>query len=282
MRNPRASTIVLVAAMLACAACLAVGGWMLLRDRSVGDEYAQIAAEAKEEAPTEDGEEGAAGIDWDSLLAQNPDLAGWLTVEGTSIDLPVVRAHEDDPDRYLRYTFTGRRSELGCPYLNWACDPDGRVMTIYGHHIWTGGYMFHDLGTMYKSARFDSVGGAEWSTPALGTRRFEKLCCIYIKKWDDEWNVTGFASAAALREWLGRAVEESVQKVDGAQAQASRATRALVLATCSDSGVKSDRVISIFTSDDGSFEDAASVERRTEEGTSTVGSTIVTDLATRE
>ncbi|MCL2088579.1 MAG: class B sortase [Oscillospiraceae bacterium] len=62
----------------------------------------------------------------------NPDYVGWLKIDGTAIDFPVVRA--DDNERYLDTTFRGDKNRLGAIFMDYRnTDEDSRHIIIYGH-----------------------------------------------------------------------------------------------------------------------------------------------------
>ncbi len=75
----------------------------------------------------------------------NPDMAGWLTMEGTSINYPVMYAPQQE-DKYLHLDFYGKYSAGGCLYAQEECsiDPPSDNITIYGHNM-KDGSMFADL-----------------------------------------------------------------------------------------------------------------------------------------
>lgn len=53
-----------------------------------------------------------------SLKDENPDYAGWLSVEGTSISTPVVSCRQGDPNGfYLNHGFDRLPSFSGCPFI---------------------------------------------------------------------------------------------------------------------------------------------------------------------
>lgn len=56
-----------------------------------------------------------AGIDWDYWRSVNPDVVGWIRVEGTQIDYPIVQASPDDPDHYLNYDVYNLSEPMGLP-----------------------------------------------------------------------------------------------------------------------------------------------------------------------
>ncbi|MFR2404874.1 MAG: SrtB family sortase, partial [Eubacterium callanderi] len=58
-----------------------------------------------------------AGIDFDALKAVNPDTVGWIKIEGTTIDYPVVQT--DNNEKYLYTTFEGEESQWGAVFLDY-------------------------------------------------------------------------------------------------------------------------------------------------------------------
>lgn len=95
------------------------------------------------------------------LKQQNGDTAGWLSVPGTAIDLPVMKS-EADPDFYLNHGFDGEHSVYGMAYLDAAgiypweqkdnlCGHSVNYV-IYGHHM-KNGAMFAPLAE-YQDEKF--------------------------------------------------------------------------------------------------------------------------------
>ena len=76
------------------------------------------------------------------LYRQNSDLVGWICVEDTNINYPVMQT-VDNPNYYLKRGFDKEYSSYGCPYVQEDCDvlkPSDNVV-IYGHHM-NNGSMF--------------------------------------------------------------------------------------------------------------------------------------------
>ena len=74
----------------------------------------------------------------------NKEFAGWLTVDGTGIDVPVVQT--DDNETYLRKDFYGNYSVYGAPLLDYRNNVKSlfeqsdlvrkdRNITVYGHNM---------------------------------------------------------------------------------------------------------------------------------------------------
>lgn len=107
---------------------------------------AATVPDATPAAPTE-----AGGIlpEYKDLYAMNSDLVGWIKIEGTKVDYPVMQT-PSSPDFYLHRSFDKEYSDRGCIYVRENCDleePSDNV-TIYGHNMLDGS-MF---ATLHKYA----------------------------------------------------------------------------------------------------------------------------------
>lgn len=79
-----------------------------------------------------------------AIYAQNDDFAGWLSIDGTNINYPVMLT-PDNPNYYLRRAFDETYSRYGVPYIQEDCIPgQSDNIIIYGHHM-DDGSMFADL-----------------------------------------------------------------------------------------------------------------------------------------
>lgn len=97
-------------------------------------------------------------IDLKSLKIKNNDLVGWIKVDGTYINYPVMQ----NGQFYLHRNFYRKYSQLGTPFLQEDCsisenkrNINSRTsdnLIIYGHHI-KSGLMFADL-VKYKNYNF--------------------------------------------------------------------------------------------------------------------------------
>ena len=70
------------------------------------------------------------------LYEMNNDMVGWIKIEGTPINYPVMQTPHN-PDFYLDHNFNGEYSRFGCIYARESCDinkPSDNV-TLYGHHM---------------------------------------------------------------------------------------------------------------------------------------------------
>lgn len=87
-----------------------------------------------------------------ALYEQNNDFVGWIQIDGTNINYPVMQTL-DNPDYYLKHSFEKTWSDYGVPYLDEACViGQSNNLVIYGHHM-SNGSMFCDL-ELYSDPAF--------------------------------------------------------------------------------------------------------------------------------
>ena len=79
-----------------------------------------------------------------AIHEQNTDFVGWISIDGTNINYPVMQTI-DNPNFYLKRGFEKQYSNYGVPYVqeNCALGISDNVV-IYGHHM-NNGSMFADL-----------------------------------------------------------------------------------------------------------------------------------------
>lgn len=80
---------------------------------------------------------------YDALYAQNNDLFGWISIDDTVVNYPVMHT-PDDPQYYLRRNFEKKRATSGCPFLAGECYKDCGNYIVYGHRM-NNGSMFRTL-----------------------------------------------------------------------------------------------------------------------------------------
>ena len=125
---------------------------------------------------------------YQALYAQNSDLAGWIQIDGTNINYPVMQS-KHDPDFYLKYNFEKADSPHGCPYVQANCDlqtPSDNIF-VYGHNM-KDGTMFSDLlqykresfWEQHRIIQFDTLTAqAEYTVMAVFRGEAEDLFAYY-------------------------------------------------------------------------------------------------------
>lgn len=131
--------------VFAVSACFYISGY--LQDKEQLDELKSIAQTVDDNTQNSNNK-------YAELYAQNSDFIGWIRIDGTGIDYPVVQS-KDDPDFYLKHNFSKEYSRFGIPYMQENCGLSSDNIIIYGHNIKSKS-MFNEL-TEYKDKDFYSA-----------------------------------------------------------------------------------------------------------------------------
>ncbi len=135
MKHAKRSGIATIALLL-CVSMCAVG---------CGDEISQtasVATEAPTEAPTEPTTEEPEPELTDrakKLLAENPDTIGYIQIDGTEVDNPIVQTTDDE--YYLTIGFDGEEFRAGTVFMDFrnvfGAYPEewSENLVIYGHNM---------------------------------------------------------------------------------------------------------------------------------------------------
>lgn len=102
---------------------------------------------------------------FDELLKENEDVVGWITVDGTQIDYPILQA--EDNIKYLHRNFYHEESRAGSIFLDYRNDirlTDERNIVIYGHRMKDGSmfqhitkYLDEDFFNEHRIVQFDTL-----------------------------------------------------------------------------------------------------------------------------
>lgn len=102
---------------------------------------------------------------FDDLLKQNEDVVGWITVDGTQIDYPILQA--EDNVKYLNRNFYHEESRAGSIFLDYRNDiqlDDERNIVVYGHRMKDGSMFQHitkfldeDFFKEHRTIEFDTL-----------------------------------------------------------------------------------------------------------------------------
>ena len=160
----------------ACAALFLFSGFMLYRqyadEKQSAEAFQNISALVEDETSPADELQAAAVPEqtafekYRAVYEQNSDFVGWIFIDGTNIDYPVMQTI-DNPNYYLKRGFDKQYSSYGVPYVQENCDLElSDNCVIYGHHM-NNGSMFADLCKYadedfyreHKTIRFDTLAG---------------------------------------------------------------------------------------------------------------------------
>ena len=122
------------------------------------------------------------------LYSRNKDICGWLQVENTKIDYPVMFTPEDS-EYYLHRNFKKEQDVNGLPFLDAKCDTEDvhNNLVVYGHHMKSGMMFAHlmdfekkDFYEKHKIINFDTL---------YEKRQYEVVAAFYSKVYKNEEDV---------------------------------------------------------------------------------------------
>ncbi len=116
-------------------------------------------------------------INWDKLLKINDEIVGWIEIDNTKVDYPVLWHKEDNRNYqyYLSHNYKEYYDSFGSIFIDYRCEKgtDSKNIVVHGHHIQDGS-MFGDLmkygGTTGDLDFYKKSPTIEFDTPeAQGT-----------------------------------------------------------------------------------------------------------------
>ena len=109
-------------------------------------------------------------VNFNELLQKNPDTVGWIKVDGTKVNYPVVQA--EDNDYYLNHAFNKRSNAGGWIFADYRVDFKnfGKNTIIYGHNM-NNKTMFGSIPNMLYSGYLNNSSNyyIKISTPTSNT-----------------------------------------------------------------------------------------------------------------
>lgn len=104
--------------------------------------------------------------EYKSYYEQNPDMVGWIKIEGTNIDYPVMQSSTEEYEYYLKHSFNKEEDKNGTPFVDarnniWNRDTN---LVIYGHNMRSGlmfgtlkNYLEEDFRLEHPTIQFDTI-----------------------------------------------------------------------------------------------------------------------------
>lgn len=89
-------------------------------------------------------------IDWNKLLEINEDIIGWIKIENTNINYPIIQ--DNDNLKYLKHSYNGSYNSNGSIFTLNNEPFNDNITTIYGHNM-KNGIMFSEL-SKYMNKKF--------------------------------------------------------------------------------------------------------------------------------
>lgn len=169
-----------------------------------------------------------------ALYDRNNDFCGWLSIEDTNINYPVMLTPEE-PEYYLRRDFDKNDSNSGVPFLGEGCNLSSDNIIIYGHNM-KNGTMFSDLTRYSEKGYMESHPVISFDT-LEGPADYEVVAAFQdrVHSQDEENVFRYYEYGGSLSADLFEDYVENVAKLSfyGPSVDAEYGEQLLTLSTCS-------------------------------------------------
>lgn len=176
-----------------------------------------------------------------SLYEQNPDLIGWLRIDGTGIDLPVVQTPGDN-EYYLRRGFDRFYAVGGTLFMDERCSvgPDAPTdnWLIYGHNM-RDGSMFGQL-VRYRDEAFCQAHPTFTFDTLYETATWQVAAVLDTALGADELPYYTFFDADNKLDWQRRVAAITEKSLYDTGVTPAYGTQLLTLSTCGDTRIGTD------------------------------------------
>lgn len=169
-------------------------------------------------------------IDFEKLKTINSDIVAWIVIEGTKVNYPVVKSH-DNAD-YLHTTFEGNRNACGTLFIDCNNQPDfsDKNTIIYGHNM-KNGSMFKTVN-LYRDEKFYMEHPTVWIVTEQGQKEYNILSAHATSSTSMTYTI-GFGTDTGYSEFLTREHGASLYETN---VMADVSKNAVTLSTCTNTG----------------------------------------------
>ena len=150
-------------------------------------------------------------VDFKKLKQENAETVGWIKVNNTNIDYPVVQT--TDNDYYLHHSFDKTYNILGWIFMDYRVDKNGgdQNTTIYGHNA-KNGSMFASLKDTLQEEWYSNKENLEVTYIDEDGIHTYQVFSIYQTEKETYYTTNSFSTDAKFQEFINTIKNRS--KVD--------------------------------------------------------------------
>ena len=171
-------------------------------------------------------------VDFNELLKKNPDTVGWIKVEGTKVNYPVVQS--TDNDYYLSHAFNKTANQGGWIFADYRVNfkDFGKNTIIYGHNRQNNS-MFGTLSNVFKEEWLSNKENHYINFSTLNNNMVWEVFSTYIIEKEEYYIQSNFSSNEEYISFLNTIKNRSTYKYD---VNISKEDKILTLSTCTNVG----------------------------------------------
>lgn len=140
-------------------------------------------------------------LSYDEYRAINSDVIGWIKIDNTNIDYPIVKSH-DNID-YLTQNAEKEASKAGAIFMDYRCSVNDSHVIIYGHNMSKSKIMFAQLSNYGNRSFYDANRTFKVT---FGDKTYTyKVFAVYSVDVDDADYMAvdeNFGSSAAFADYM--------------------------------------------------------------------------------
>lgn len=170
----------------------------------------------------------------EELRKENSDIIGWLEIEGTNINYPVLQA--EDNDYYLNHNYKNEKISSGSIFLDkdYNFTKPSENLLIYGHRN-KKGLMFEDL-IKYKEEKFYKEHSTIRFTTTKEDSTFEIISAfnskVYYQNETDVFKYYKFVNANNITDYYNYVENCKKMSIYDIEKTAQYGEQLLTLSTC--------------------------------------------------
>ena len=171
--------------------------------------------------------------EYKTLFNKNKKLIGWIKIEDTVIDYPVMQTVNND--YYLDHNFNQEKDKNGCIFMDYQCDviEGSDNVILYGHHMQSG-KMFGSLHKYSSEEYYQEHPKIQFDT--IYEKGTYEIMYVFRSKVYSEENVTfkyyQFINANSEKEFNSYMNDMKALSLYDTQVTANYGDKLLTLSTC--------------------------------------------------
>ena len=169
-------------------------------------------------------------VDISELKKINSDTVGWIKVENTNIEYPIVQTSNND--FYLKHSFDKNYNSAGWIFADFRNKLDGtdKNIVIYGHNR-RDGSMFGSLKNALTEEWYNNEGNMKINLIIGEELQEYKIFSVYRIEKEEYYLTTDFDNDEEFQKYIDRAKSKSIKDFN---VDISVKDEILTLSTCAD------------------------------------------------
>lgn len=174
---------------------------------------------------------------FEQLYRDNHDFIGWLAIEDTNVDYPVMYTPNDSEngEYYIHRDYERQYSSAGLPFVDANCEiePATDNLIIYGHNM-NSGKMFHDI-LQYENKEFYESHKTFTFDTIYGNGTYEVVAMFYgqiLPEESKEFKYYEFVNAGNEEEFFNYVDNVKKMSVIDTGVEVEYGDKLITLSTC--------------------------------------------------